>query len=317
RLIIVTAPVAQSARVPLRYPAGSAISSLRALKGRVSLPPRSASAKARNRVGRRRSEGYGWPGPRNRRGTAIPAPGSCRASSITLTQPGVSRTRGLRISTAPVAGKAAIAAWAAAAKPRFPPRSTRGGLGAVRRTRSIVPSVDAPSTTTRCQSSTPSSASGSDASRPGSACSLLYARMPTVRLIAVRYSLWVGWSQARYVASGAGDRGFRAVPDIAGPDVPAPAVEVRGRTELPAVGVVLTAEPVADDPDVVALRAARFRAAVDAVATARDQVVLDQLVGLDAEVLKQADGVGLVQVHEDGVVPDRGRGGADGQRETR
>src|SRR5262249_16605376 len=76
------------------------------------------------------------------------------------------------------------------------------------------------------------------------------------------------------------------------------------------------AEPVADDPDVVALRAAGFRAAVDAVAAACDQVVLDQLVRLDAEVLEQADRVGLVEVHEDGVVLDRERSGAAVDRDA-
>ena len=65
----------------------------------------------------------------------------------------------------------------------------------------------------------------------------------------------------------------------------------------------------AQPANVVALRAAGFRAAVDAVAAARDQVVLDQLVGLDAEVLEQADRIGLVMAVEHCVVADHQRGG--------
>ena len=73
------------------------------------------------------------PVPRQSRGTAIPAPGCSSAASSFATQPGVSRTVGLRISTASLAGSDAMAAFAAAANPRFAPRPMTDASGASRR----------------------------------------------------------------------------------------------------------------------------------------------------------------------------------------
>src|SRR5580692_8833060 len=110
-----------------------------------------------------------------------------------------------------------------------------------------------------------------------------------------------------------GDGGAGGVVDVAGPDVAAGAGggEVGDRAVLAAGGVVELAEPVVLDKD---LRdgVAQGVAAVDGVAAAGEEVVLDGLVGDRGAGGGgvEADGVGLVEAVEDGVVLDRHRLGA-------
>ena len=82
----------------------------------------------------------------------MPVPGRLSAASIGRTQPGLSRTVGLRISTASVDGSKLITALAAAANPRFArwlvtqaddPAAILGPLpGQARRSRAGPPSAD-------------------------------------------------------------------------------------------------------------------------------------------------------------------------------
>src|SRR5580704_11261746 len=113
---------------------------------------------------------------------------------------------------------------------------------------------------------------------------------------------------------GGGDGLGGGVPDVAGPGAAGPGrVEVGDGAELAALGVVELAEPVAGDDDAgrgVALAVA----AVDGVAAAGQEVVLDGLVRhrRAGAGRVQADRVGLPQAVEDRVVFDGHRLGAAG-----
>src|SRR5713101_3337759 len=110
---------------------------------------------------------------------------------------------------------------------------------------------------------------------------------------------------------GAGNRNGCFIAGVTGPSVPVPdiaappGVEAHDMPVIAAMRIVDSDEPVADYHYVVGRRAARVLAAVDGIAAARQQVVLDNPVGLNAEILEQPDRVGLAAVDEDGIVPHR------------
>src|SRR5260370_32858217 len=114
-----------------------------------------------------------------------------------------------------------------------------------------------------------------------------------------------GWSWSSLIAPAVVGDQIR-IPCVLRPDVVgALRVEMGGASVIAASGVIQGADLVAGNHDVPRWRPAALLPGIDGIAAAREQVVGDAPVPLRAEILEQADRVGLAAVDQDRVVVDR------------